>query len=191
MKCPNCHSEIPNQSKFCRVCGNPIPQVMATSFSLRGSATDKLPDRTLIFIQGMLLAINALVWLLPIFKIPRGWGNYLPYSLIQIIFSDSYIEIVRILLAGLFIFLLFNIALAFRFILQQKSNLLDFAAFETHNLGYSFLFLFFFICEKAQVNVFYHSYLPSISIWGWLGLGACLIDIAFSIWKLWKLGTRA
>lgn len=193
MQCPNCHSEIPNQSKFCRVCGNPISQTMTSLTSFRSSALseDKIPDRTLVLGQGILLIVNALVWILPIFKIRFGWENYSYYSLIQIIFSSSYMGIVRILLAGAFIFLVFNIFMGLRFILQPKSNLLDFASFETHNLAYSFLFLFFFLFEKAQVNVFYHTYLPNITIWGWIGLFVCLIDIVFSTWKLWKLGTRA
>lgn len=194
MKCPNCHSEIPNQSKFCRVCGNSIPQPTTPLTSFNSSAlssTDKLPDRTLVLGQGVLLLVNALAWILPIFKIYLGWDNYSYYSLIQIIFSNSYMGIVRLLIAGAFIFLVFNIFVAIRFILQPKSNLLDFAAFETHNLAYGFLFLFFFLCEKAQVNVFYHAYLPHLTIWGWMGLFACLIDIVFSVWKLWKLGTRS
>lgn len=47
MFCPNCKSEVPDGSKFCRVCGKPLPQRSAQMGMRSGEADPALDERTL------------------------------------------------------------------------------------------------------------------------------------------------
>lgn len=44
MKCPNCHNEIPANSKFCTYCGFKIPQVAATGAQAQGTQPGPQPQ---------------------------------------------------------------------------------------------------------------------------------------------------
>lgn len=197
MKCPSCHSDIPNNSKFCRVCGNALPvqpkkqistgfKNSSQSFTNLAGTSSQVEDRTSIFIQGALWVLFFLILLFPTFKV-RLWGERSRYSLFRLIFDGSQNGGLRILAVIFLIMLIVNIATAIFLFLKPVSHPRDVAYFESHSLGYSILFLVFCFVERVTTQGLGIYGVLGLTWSAWIGIFICFINMFLSIAKLTQL----